>query len=414
MSNAYTGLSNGAGTAATTGGLGGGQWSGTNGSGTFTPSNGAGLVQKAYDRMVEFALRSTPLIRAVADKRPVNQAMPGSSVALQIYNDLDKISNPLSELVDPDAVALATPNVKTVTLNEYGNSALVTRALQLYSLADVDPAVANIVAYNMADSIDDVAQTELLNGTNVIRQGDFSTTAGIGASNTITAASIRKAVAKLRGNKAVARKDAMFWCGIHPEVSHDLRSSTGAANWRDPHVYSAPQNIWAGEIGAFEGAYFVESPRLYSASDGASTTAAAISSSAFNATTGAKYTVTHALAVGDYVTIAGFTGSATVHNGTWKVTAVTGTTDFTIGADLSTASSAGSPTFAKTTKVYRTFLAGQQALAEAVAEEPHVVIGPVTDKLNRFRPIGWYGVLGFKVYRDEALYRIESASSIQV
>jgi len=26
--------------------------------------------------------------------------------------------------------------------------------------------------------------------------------------------------------------------------------------------------------------------------------------------------------------------------------------------------------------------------------------------------MGWYGVLGFAIYRDEALYRIESGSSI--
>ena len=50
--------------------------------------------------------------------------------------------------------------------------------------------------------------------------------------------------------------------------------------------------------------------------------------------------------------------------------------------------------------------------AEAVAQEPNVVIGPVTDKLLRFRPIGWYGVLGFSLYRQAALYRIENGSSI--
>jgi hypothetical protein len=64
------------------------------------------------------------------------------------------------------------------------------------------------------------------------------------------------------------------------------------------------------------------------------------------------------------------------------------------------------------TAVYRTILAGKQALAEAVAQEPNVVIGPVTDRLMRFRPIGWYGVLGFSLYRQAALYRIESGSSI--
>jgi hypothetical protein len=64
------------------------------------------------------------------------------------------------------------------------------------------------------------------------------------------------------------------------------------------------------------------------------------------------------------------------------------------------------------TRVFNTIVAGKQAMAQAVAEEPHVVIGNVTDKLMRFRPMGWYGVLGFAIYRDEALYRIESGSSI--
>ena len=64
------------------------------------------------------------------------------------------------------------------------------------------------------------------------------------------------------------------------------------------------------------------------------------------------------------------------------------------------------------TRVFRTLVAGKQALAEAVAEEPHVIFGPIVDKLMRFRPIGWYGVLGWARYRDAALVRIESSASI--
>jgi N4-gp56 family major capsid protein len=265
--------------------------------------------------------------------------MPGSSVALQIYNDLAVAKTALSEDVDPTAVALATPDIVTVTLNEYGNATVVTRKLQLMSLADVDPAVANILAFNMADSIDELAQDALLAGTNVLYATGGTTTAtttsGITSDDTLSAADIRIAIAKLRTNKASGRKGSLYWCGIHPEVSHDLRAETGAASWRNPHEYQSNDAIWAGEIGQFEGAYFVESPRLRKGNDGASSI-----------------------------------------------------------------------------PVYRTFLCGQQALAEAVAEEPHVVIGPVVDKLMRQRPIGWYGVLGHAVYRNEALYRIESASSI--
>ena len=338
MANAYTALSGG--TSATNGGLGGGQYSSANNVGTFTPSNGAGLVQKAYDRLVEFALRSQPLLRSVADKRPARQSMPGSSVVFQIYSDMSKATTALSEQVDPDSVAIGTPTAVTVTLNEYGNAVLTTRKLQLMSLAEVDPAIANIVAFNMADSIDELVQTELRGGTNVIYASNASGTRATATTNvtgahTLKAADIRLAIAKLRAGKAVARKGSLYWCAIHPEVSHDLRAETGSGAWRLPHEYQTNENIWAGEIGTFEGAYFIESPRMYNATDGGSSA-----------------------------------------------------------------------------RVFRTLLAGQQALAEAVAEEPHVVIGNVTDKLMRLRPIGWYGVLGFKRYREEALYRIESSSSI--
>lgn len=310
---------------------------------TSGSSLGTSLVQTAYDRLVEFALRSQPMFRAVADKRPAQQAMPGSSVVFQLYNDMSTATSALTETTDPDAVAIGNTSTVTVTLAEYGNVALVTRKLELFALSDVDPAVANIIAYNLADSIDSLAQTTLRAGTNVVREQGGTLTVGgaitsITSTDTFKAKHVRHQVAKLRAANVVPRRGNLYWSAIHPEVSHDLRAETGAAAWRDPHVYSAPDAIWAGEIGQFEGAFFVESPRCYNAVDGGA-------------------------------------GGNTV-------------------------------------RVFRTYFAGQQALAEAVAEEPHVVIGPVTDKLMRFRPIGWYGVLGWARYREAALRRVETTSSI--
>jgi len=155
----------------------------------------AGLIKQAYDRYVEFALRSQPLIRSVADKRPAQQAMPGSSVVFSIYNDLAPATASLSETTDPDAIALSDVTTVAVTLNEYGNASLVTRKLQLFSLSDVDPAVADIIAYNMADSLDRLAMDTLIQGTNVIYGGSRTSTATITSSDTITAAYIRRAVA---------------------------------------------------------------------------------------------------------------------------------------------------------------------------------------------------------------------------
>ena len=379
----------------------------------------AGLIKTAYDRYVEFALRSQPLIRSVADKRPAQQAMPGSSVVFSIYNDLQAVTSTLaSETADVDAVALSDVTPVSVTLNEYGNASLVTRKLQLFALSDVDPAVADIIAYNMADSLDRIAMETLRQGTNVIYGGAATSTATITSGNTITAANIRRAVAKLRANKAVPREGSLYWCGIHPEVSHDLRAETGELGWNSMHKYAetGQGNFWPGTIGTFEGAYFVETPRMYRGMDGAdqstlATTAVTVAGTSGGFTFGvaSSSVIATSAEAGDKISGVGIASgalissivtsgsTATITVNTANTAAVTATTVVTVTPE---------------TSVYRTILAGKQALAEAVAQEPGVVVGPVIDKLMRFRPIGWYGVLGFSRYREAALYRIETSSSI--
>ena len=375
----------------------------------------SGLVQTAYDRYVEFALRSQPMIRSVADKRPAQQAMPGSSVVFSLYNDMSAASSALTETTDPDAVAIGAVSTVTVTLAEYGNAALATRKLQLFSLSDVDPAIADMLAFNMADSMDKVAMAKLITGTNVIYGGAITSTATIAAASTLTGANIRKAVSRLRKNKAVPREGSLYWCGIHPEVSHDLRSESGSIGWRDMHAYSgeANANVWAGTIGTYEGAFFVETPRMYNAKDGADQTALATASAVSGVS--AAFTIVAANAAFGGKAEVGDKISGTNVGTAAKITAISvGATNTTFTVDVANSGTVGTNTLTVTpvTRNYRSIIAGKQALAEAVAQEPSVVIGPVTDKLMRFRPIGWYGVLGFSLYRDEALYRLEHGSSI--
>ena len=67
---------------------------------------------------------------------------------------------------------------------------------------------------------------------------------------------------------------------------------------------------------------------------------------------------------------------------------------------------------AASAKVYRTYFLGAQALVEAVAVEPHIVVGPVVDKLRRFNPVGWYGLLGEAIFRQESIQVARTTSSI--
>lgn len=306
-------------------------------------SLGAQLVKTAYDRLVEFALRPMPWYRTLADKRPAQQSMPGSTVVFNLYQDLAVATSTLNEVVDPDAVAIPQTTNVTVTLNEYGNAALVTRKLRMFSLSDVDPGIADVIAYNMVNSLDQVVRDIVRVGTKVVREqggvlkpvGVASATGSVAATDTFKSRDIRAAVAALRKNSVMPRLGNLYVGYIHPDVSYDLRSESAAGGWRTPHEQSAPEGIWGGLIGEYESVMWIETPRAYSAADGAT--------------------------------------GATVH---------------------------------------RTCVFGKQALAEAVAEEPSVVIGPVVDKLMRFRPIGWYGVLGWAIYRDEAIVRIETSTSL--
>lgn len=211
----------------------------------------ANVVQTAYDRYAEFALRSVPVFREqFADKRPVQQAMPGSSVVFQLYANLAVATSALTETVDPDAVAISNTSTVTVTLAEYGNVALATQKLEALALTDVDPAIANTVAYNMADSIDVITQGVLAGGLNSLVTSGVggatiaisatapataaATVTNVGNNSVLSSAAVRRAVTELRTGNAQPTKGTLYGCVLHPRVSADLRAETGAGAWRDP------------------------------------------------------------------------------------------------------------------------------------------------------------------------------------
>ena len=76
-----------------------------------------------------------------------------------------------------------------------------------------------------------------------------------------------------------------------------------------------------------------------------------------------------------------------------------------------TNSQSGSGSGGTQTRVYNAYVLGAQALAEAVWKEPGIEFGNVVDKLNRFRPVGWHGIINWALFCQEAIYRIETAAS---
>lgn len=305
-----------------------------------TPGIATELVQDVWDLVVGEALRELPTARQFVDKRPARPMSKGSSVTLEKFEwfadaTVAAMKTPLTEEADVDAVKAPKPTPVTVTPSEYGAAVVRTKKLDNRTFAPVDPYLASLVADAMNRTVDALVQDAVIADTDPIYVGGGSALNDVLATDVLTAQEIRKAVARLRTNKAIPWFGGFYAGLVHPHVILDLRTETGAGSWRVPNEYGATQDrIWRGEVGEFEGVRFVE----------------------------------NALVKHDDNT-----------NGTPNA-------------------------------VYQNYLFGRAAVAENVIEEPHVVIGPVTDKLGRFHTVGWYGDLGFKVYEEKAIQRLLTGS----
>jgi N4-gp56 family major capsid protein len=310
---------------------------------TFTGVGASFYDQTAFDLRAWYSLRQELYFDAVATVRAANQSFPGAAVTFNMNTDLAVATTALSESVDVSAVAMADTQI-TLTLVEQGNAVITTAKLRGSSFIPFDPIVMNTVGYNAGLSVDTLAANALMGGTNVDYSGDATARNTIDPVDILAGNDCRRATAKLRSGLAKPI-NGYYMAFIHPDVSYDLRGSNGGANWRDPHTYSDPADIWNGEVGVFEGARFIEAARdpLKLADAGSSTTL---------------------------------------------------------------------------TDVYGTLFIGQEALAKGYSSTdgngptPQIVAGAVTDKLRRLVPMGWYWYGVFGIFRQAALRRVESASTI--
>lgn len=227
----------------------------------FTQLSSVTLDQSAYDLYIRFPLRAQMYYDQVADVQPTRQSMKGAAVIFNMATELAPQITPLSETVDVDAIAIGNTQI-TVSLNEYGAAVITSAKVRAYSMVEIDPVVANLVGFNAAISLDTIVSNVLMTGTNVTYVGQ-ATRGALTTANIMTAAMVRRQRAALVGAVVMPKggDGTLYNAFIHPDIAYDLRSEVGSASWRDPHTYSSPGEIWTGEIGAFEGFRFLETPR---------------------------------------------------------------------------------------------------------------------------------------------------------
>ena len=383
------------------------------------------LSKAAYEQLAYFALRPELYYDSLCEVQATNATNRGTSVTFTIASELAEASTALTETSDVTPVAMADSYV-TVTPLEYGNAVQLTSKLGATAFLDVNPVAANLIGWNAGISTDGIARTAAQAGTNVGYSAG-TTRAGLAKTNTLAGNDVRRAVANLRKNN-VATFNGVYKGIIHPDASYDFRGATGGTNWSDPHVYSDPSGIFNGVIGNFQGVQFMESPRAPLFSDGGVNTWTISTITVATNTASLTSSGAHGLAVGDTVTISGGTATSGTgstsqlgFNAQFTVLAITSSTIFTVDITGKTSTcNAGTSLalVAASVDVYGTLVMGRQALAKAFStgggygEQAQIVDVPVVDVLRRFTGVGWKHFVGYGVFRQAAMYRIESGSSI--
>jgi len=305
--------------------------------------------QVAFEKLAYFALRPEMYFDQFADVQATNATNPGASIKFTVFADLAAATTPLGEAEDVTPVSMSDSQV-TVTLEEYGNATVTTAKLRASSFMPVDPVAAQAVGYNAGLSIDTIARNVLQAGDNVL----YATGGAVDPSSRTT----------------INTDDILTITDIRRAVAQLRGANVPTIN------------------GTYIG--FIHPDVQF---DLLSATDAAGWRDAY------KYTNATPLINGEIGQIDGvrFIASSRAP----------------LFANASNNSGASG-----TIDSYGTLIMGRQALAKGISlggeygAQPSIVYGTVTDLLKRFRPVGWKHFVGYSVFRQEALRRIESASSI--
>lgn len=179
----------------------------------------------------------------------------GKIIEFRKFNPLPKLHDqPLTEGVTPNGQTMSVSKVEA-TVTQYGGYVTLS---DMYMLSAIDNNLvyATKLLGNQAGATLDTVTREVLNGgTNVVYAGDAASRSVLtSAKNKLTVADIKKAVRALKVQNAPKIGDSYVGI-IHPDVTYDL---TNDPEWKYPHQYVDPDEIYSGEIGRIAGVRFVE------------------------------------------------------------------------------------------------------------------------------------------------------------
>ncbi len=186
----------------------------------------------------------------------------GKTIQFRRYNPLPTLTDSIVEGVTPTGQKIDM-NTVNATVAQYGGYVEFSDFLLMSAIDNNLCMATKLLGAQAGRTLDAITREVVCGGTNVqYADGQVSARHLLTGNNEdpadncyLTVSAIRRAVRFLK-NQNAEKIDGSYIAIIHPDCAYDLMSDP---NWKFPHQYATPENIYEGEIGKIEGVRFIES-----------------------------------------------------------------------------------------------------------------------------------------------------------
>ncbi len=228
-----------------------------------TTSEGLSVEMKTYYDMTLIDEAEANLVHEqFGQKRPI-PANGGLKIEFRKFASLPKALTPLTEGVTPPGKSLSVSKIEA-TVSQYGDFVTQSDVLEMTAIDNTIVEATKVLGRQAGMTLDTIVRNVMQSGNNVTycpKVGTDGTETPVTSRATLdntcqlTVKVLQQVVAKLRAQNAPTI-NGKYVAIVHPYVAYDLMQDK---DWKYPHQYAAPENIFNGEIGEIAGVRFLES-----------------------------------------------------------------------------------------------------------------------------------------------------------
>lgn len=224
-------------------------------------TSGSGYLQTKLNKTLLENFEPNLFFAKMWEKPMIDNGIGTISWAKPSKLEVSAATATLTEGTTPSSTAFSYSTIST-TPTQYGIYVEISDRLIKAAPTKILNDAAKEVGSNMARIIDQVIQTEIMAGTNVLYAGTGNTArTDLAATDVVTGADIRKAVVKLRSEDAPTIDGTYYLAAVHSFVAGDLAGESNGA-WIEFSKYTTPDKLFKGEMGALYGARFSQSSNI--------------------------------------------------------------------------------------------------------------------------------------------------------